>query len=53
MRGRRRDLERHFRNLLENAVRHSPRGGIVEATVAERDGGILVTVADEGQWLLT
>jgi two-component system heavy metal sensor histidine kinase CusS len=48
VRGRRRDLERLFRNLLENAVRHSPRGGVVEATVAERDGGILVTVADDG-----
>jgi two-component system heavy metal sensor histidine kinase CusS len=42
------DLERLVRNLLENAVRHSPEGGrigIEIATVADR---VTVAVSDEG-----
>jgi two-component system heavy metal sensor histidine kinase CusS len=46
--GRRHDLERLFRNLLENAVRHSPKGGVVEARLAEHDGAVVVTVTDGG-----
>jgi signal transduction histidine kinase len=46
--GRRQDLERLFRNLLENAVRHSPQGGRVAAEVGEDDGAVIITVTDDG-----
>ncbi len=45
------DNERIIRvlvNLLENAVKFSPRGGTVQLTVAEAAGGALVTVGDAG-----
>jgi two-component system OmpR family sensor kinase len=40
-----------LRNLLENAVRHSPPGGVVRLTVTrdtEDAGGLRATVADQG-----
>ncbi len=46
--GRPLDLERMVRNLLENAVRHSPPGGAVEVRVAARRDGIEITVSDAG-----
>ena len=46
--GRPKDLERLFRNLIENAIRHSPKGGVVTATLAEKEGAAVVTVTDEG-----
>jgi two-component system heavy metal sensor histidine kinase CusS len=42
------DLERLFRNLLENAVRHSPRGGVVGAALRDQPGAVVVTVSDQG-----
>lgn len=43
------DLERMLRNLLDNAVRHSPEDGAVRLH-AESDGdSVLVTVSDEGE----
>lgn len=42
-----RELGRALRNLIDNAVRHSPDGGRV-TVVVEADPGPLVTVTDEG-----
>jgi len=46
--GRRGDLLRLLRNLLENAVRHSPAGGTVQLRGAEQGGYVELTVCDEG-----
>jgi two-component system OmpR family sensor kinase len=46
--GRPNDLKRLFRNLLENAIRHSPKGGKVDATLTEESGWALVEVSDQG-----
>lgn len=46
--GNRSDLALAFRNLLENAVRHTPDTGRVQAAVASRDGEAVVAVADTG-----
>jgi signal transduction histidine kinase len=35
-------------NLLDNAVRHSPEGGVVGLTATEDDGGVRIEVRDEG-----
>jgi len=42
------DLIRMLRNLLENAVRHSPPSGQVEATCRTREGCAEIVVRDEG-----
>jgi signal transduction histidine kinase len=36
-------------NLLSNAVRYTPRGGMVAVTVRRRSGDLLVTVANSGE----
>jgi two-component system heavy metal sensor histidine kinase CusS len=46
--GRATDLERLLRNLVENAVRHSPAGGRVLVEAAARGAVVEITVADEG-----
>jgi two-component system, OmpR family, sensor kinase len=46
--GARDELYRMALNLMENAVRHTPPGTHVGATVAERDGAVVLTVADDG-----
>lgn len=46
--GRRGDLLRLLRNLLENAVRHSPTGGAVQVRCEEDGGWVELTVQDEG-----
>jgi two-component system heavy metal sensor histidine kinase CusS len=46
--GRASDLERLVRNLVENAIRHSPRGGRVMVDASERDGSVEICVTDEG-----
>ncbi len=44
-----RDLVRLFRNLIENAVRHSPPDGAIVISIADDDAGrVAVTIADEG-----
>jgi two-component system heavy metal sensor histidine kinase CusS len=43
-----RDLVRLLRNLLENAVRHSPVGGTVTCELGERGPLAVITIADEG-----
>jgi heavy metal sensor kinase len=41
-------LERVFDNLLDNAVRHSPSGTVIEVEAAARDGVARVAVSDHG-----
>ncbi|MDX6599154.1 MAG: hypothetical protein QOE87_3041 [Gaiellales bacterium] len=41
-------LERVLGNLVENAVRYTPRGGTIEATWEAREGFAYVTIADQG-----
>jgi signal transduction histidine kinase len=41
------ELTRVVRNLLDNAIRHTPSGGAVEVTVAGTNGRAEVTVRDE------
>jgi signal transduction histidine kinase len=44
-----RRLGQVFRNLIQNAVTHSPDGGIVAVQVAASDGGpVTVAVTDQG-----
>lgn len=48
VRGEASDLMRLLRNLLENAVRHSPRGGTVHLRGEVRAGAVTLTIRDEG-----
>lgn len=41
-------IERVLTNLLENAVRYSPRGGEARVTLMAEDSSVRVTVADTG-----
>ncbi len=41
-------LQQVFSNLLSNAIKYSPQGGVIEITVASRDGQALVAVQDQG-----
>ena len=42
------ELALAFRNLLENAVRHTPKTGRVRAAVSSRNGEAIITVTDTG-----
>ncbi|MQA74372.1 MAG: HAMP domain-containing protein [Solirubrobacterales bacterium] len=42
------DLHRLILNLLENGVRHTPRGTSIAVSVAARDGHAVLEVADDG-----
>ena len=42
------DLELIWLNLLENAIKYSPHGSVVEVTCRLRSGSVAVTVADHG-----
>ncbi len=46
--GARDELHRLVLNLLENAVKHTPRGTAVRVSVTERDGRAEVAVEDDG-----
>jgi signal transduction histidine kinase len=46
--GERSRLERVVFNLLDNAIRHSPSGGVVTVGTRSEGGSILITVDDEG-----
>jgi two-component system heavy metal sensor histidine kinase CusS len=48
VRGRPSDLQRLLRNLLDNALRHSPSGSSVRCEAASRDGWLTVRVMDDG-----
>ena len=41
-------LLRVLHNLLQNALRHSPTGGVVTVTIAREDGHVRVSVDDAG-----
>lgn len=47
--GHPRDVERLLRNLIENAVRHSPRGEHVQIRVRAKDEQIEMAVIDRGE----
>jgi len=46
--GSRDELHRMVLNLLDNAIRHTPRRSCVELTLCEKDGDAVVEVADDG-----
>jgi len=46
--GSRRDLALLVRNLLDNAIRYTDRGGRVEVAVGPADGEVLLRVSDTG-----
>ena len=48
MRGAAADLARALRNLIDNAVVHSPPGGEVRVEVVVVDGGVELAVVDQG-----
>jgi two-component system OmpR family sensor kinase len=50
--GHPRDLERMFRNLVENALRHSAEGGLVQIRSVRHDGELEVHVSDDGPGVL-
>ncbi|MDE1179786.1 HAMP domain-containing sensor histidine kinase [Paraburkholderia sp.] len=41
-------IERVLTNLLDNAIRHTPAGGVINVDLAHRDGRVSVTVSDTG-----
>ena len=41
-------IERVLDNLIDNALQHTPRGGEIRITIADRDGQITVRVKDSG-----
>jgi len=41
-------LEVLLNNLLDNAIRHTPHGGRVDVTLRREEGGIALTVLDDG-----
>ncbi len=47
--GSRRDLGLAIRNLLENAIRHTPAGGAIELRLRSDNGDALVEVVDSGE----
>jgi two-component system phosphate regulon sensor histidine kinase PhoR len=47
--GSRRDLGLAIRNLLDNAVRHTPEGGAVDLRLRSENGDVLVEVIDSGE----
>ena len=44
----RNQIEVVLTHLIDNAIRYSPKGGDVEATVAKGDGQVVVAVKDQG-----
>lgn len=42
-------IERVLENLIENALRHTPRGGSIRILVSAREGRVQVAVSDTGQ----
>jgi signal transduction histidine kinase len=44
----RRQIERVLANLVTNAIRHTPHGGEIQVTAAERAGSVALAVRDTG-----
>ncbi|MBA3440719.1 MAG: sensor histidine kinase [Pyrinomonadaceae bacterium] len=42
-------IERVIRNLVENAVRHTERGGEIQIVAARRDHAVAISVVDSGR----
>ena len=47
--GSRRDLGLAIRNLLDNAIRHTPGGGVIDVRLRSNNGDALVEVIDSGE----
>jgi signal transduction histidine kinase len=41
-------IERILTNLLDNALRYTPEGGLIEVDVGHQDGKVSVTISDSG-----
>jgi signal transduction histidine kinase len=41
-------IERVLTNLLDNAIRHTPAGGVIEVDLASQNGSVAITVSDTG-----
>ena len=41
-------LSQVWSNLLDNAIKHSPQGGVIQATLQASDTQITVTITDHG-----
>jgi two-component system heavy metal sensor histidine kinase CusS len=50
--GRRNDLVRLFRNLIENAIHHSPMGGAIDVRLRVEAPDVAVEIADHGPGVL-
>jgi signal transduction histidine kinase len=37
------------RNVLENAIRHSPEGGVIEVGCGDHGSSVVVTIRDQGR----
>jgi two-component system heavy metal sensor histidine kinase CusS len=48
VRGKRADIARALRNVVDNAVEHTIDGGAVQIAIAVHDGAVEVTIDDEG-----
>jgi len=46
-------MSRVLSNLIENAVRYTPKGGAVNVSVTKGENGVHVSVADTGQGIST
>jgi signal transduction histidine kinase len=53
VRGSRKDLALLLRNLLDNAIRYSSRGGHAEVSVSGADGRAVLSVRDDGMGIST
>jgi two-component system OmpR family sensor kinase len=42
------DVRVVVKNLIDNAIRYSPQGGVVDVRVVRRDAGVMIEVTDQG-----
>lgn len=41
-------LEQVWSNILDNAIKHSPEGGVIQVSLWENESGVIVRIADHG-----